>query len=81
MQLDERKLGEVKKKKHSQDYKETHNFFNSVPLECLPASRGTRCFKKETKSTEARDAGERNRNKPGKAPFYKKGVPRAPKNF
>ena len=44
-------LGEVKKKKHSQDYKETHNFFNSVPLECLPASRGTRCFKKETKST------------------------------
>ena len=51
MQLDERKLGEVKKKTHSQDYKETHNFFNSVPLECLPASRGTRCFKKETKST------------------------------
>lgn len=40
MQLDERKLGEVKKKKHSQDYKETHNFFNSVPLECLSCFKG-----------------------------------------
>ena len=49
MQLDERKLGEVKKRSTRKAI--THNFFNSVPLECLPASRGTRCFKKETKST------------------------------
>lgn len=51
MQLDERKLGEVKKRSTRKAIKNTHNFFNSVPLECLPASRGTRCFKKETKST------------------------------
>lgn len=44
MQLDERKLGEVKKKKHSQDYKETHNFFNSVPLECLSGFKGYALF-------------------------------------
>lgn len=49
MQLDERKLGEVKKK-HSQGYKKTHNFFNSVPSNAFRL-QGTRCFKKETKST------------------------------
>lgn len=43
MQLDERKLGEVKKK-HSQDYEKTHNFFNSVPLECLSGFKGYALF-------------------------------------
>lgn len=50
MQLDERKLGEVKKK-HSQDYKKHTTSSTACPSNAFLASRGTRCFKKETKST------------------------------